>query len=149
MQLLGTGTDGSTNRQALLVLPGIGYGPSGMRAMRKFHASFAGLDLFVPNYIRKAGLSASMVAASHYIQEQRLERYDTVHVFCFIAGAYIFHDLMQSAPLQNAGYLMLDRSPYQERAPRIVTKRIPWIARALLGDFVFELASRNYPDFQV
>ncbi|MCB1137827.1 MAG: hypothetical protein KDK23_03685, partial [Leptospiraceae bacterium] len=35
-----------------------------------------------------------------------------------------------------------------ERAPRIVTKRIPWIARTLLGDFVFQLASRDYPDFQ-
>jgi hypothetical protein len=140
----------SGNKEALLVFPGIGYGPSGMKAMKRLHREMPHLDLFVPNYIRKSGISDSVEEVRKYIQRHGLNDYLSVHVFCFIAGGFIFHDLLQSGPpvfSGNLSTLVLDRSPHQERAPRIVTSRIPGVAQLLLGRFVFELAERRYPDY--
>lgn len=131
------------NREALLVLTGIGYGFSGMRSMKKFRKQAPDLDLFVPDYIQNSGIDDSVRFLESYYNRNDLHRYDRVHLFCFIAGAYVLERWMDQIP--NAGRLLLDRSPYQERAPSIVTRRIPWVARLLLGDFVFQLAAREYP----
>ncbi|HBS06883.1 MAG TPA: hypothetical protein DEA96_18075 [Leptospiraceae bacterium] len=128
---------------ALLVLPGIGYGPSGRRAMKRFFRK-AELDLFVPDYIQRSGIDASVQFLQEYSTQHQLALYSRLYIFCFIAGGYVLHRWMQSEGPEISG-VILDRSPYQERAPAIVTRRIPWIARMLLGDFVFELGDARYP----
>lgn len=134
-------------QEALLVLPGIGYGPSGMKAMERLHARLDSVDVYVPDYIKKSGIRPSVESVMDYMDLHGLDGYDRLHVFCFIAGGFILHDLLRDRPLRNLSSLILDRSPYQERAPRIVTRRIPGVARLLLGSFVFELAERSYPDY--
>ena len=132
------------NSRALLVLPGIGYGPSGRKSMQRFFR-LSSLDLFVPDYIQKSGINDSVRYLQDYWSKNHLDHYSRVYVFCFIAGGYVLDRWLQLDAPQMSGVL-LDRSPYQERAPSIVTNRIPRIARMLLGDFVFQLAVARYPD---
>ena len=134
----------NNNSDALLVLPGIGYGPSGRKAMQHFFHT-AEVDLFVPDYIQKSGLDDSVKFLQDYYARNELFKYQRLHVFCFIAGAYVLRRWLRSSNLKPSS-VILDRSPYQERAPAIVTTQIPFIARLLLGDFVFQLAKESYPD---
>jgi hypothetical protein len=55
---------------ALLVLTGFGYGRAGRKALRA-----------------RSGLVASRTKLERFIREQRLDRYERLHVFAFIAGA--------------------------------------------------------------
>ena len=134
--------------EALVILPGFGYSASGERAIRALAPAMreAGLDLYVPRYIHRSGLERSREELRHFIRDQRLERYRRVHVFAFLAGAWTFNALAQDATvLPNLASVVYDRSPYQERAPRIAADRIRLLAWLRYGPVLFDLAKAPYP----
>src|SRR5262245_55857609 len=83
----------TTRSEALLILPGFGYGRAAEDTLRALAPALAaeGLDLYVPSYISRRGLGASRGHLRDFIREQRLERYDRLHVFAFIAGGWTFN----------------------------------------------------------
>jgi hypothetical protein len=131
---------------ALVVLTGFGYGRGGERAFRALDRELAseGIDLYVPAYVARAGLEPSRDRLRRFIRDARLDRYERVHVFAFIAGGWTFNPLADTGALPNLATVIYDRSPYQERAPRVAMEKLPFPARLKYGDILAELARTPY-----
>jgi hypothetical protein len=132
---------------ALLVLTGFGYGRSAEKAIRLLAASTAreGVDLYVPSYVTRTGLDDSRAKLERYIRENRLDRYERLHVFAFLAGAWTLNPLLERQGLPNLVSVTYDRSPFQERAPRIAADELPVLAWVRYGSTVFDVAREPYP----
>lgn len=138
---------GAVAREALVILPGFGYSAGGERAIRALAPAMrdAGLDLYVPRYIRRAGLDSSREQLRRFIREQRLDRYERVHVFAFLAGGWTLNALAQDATvLPNLATVVYDRSPYQERAPRIAAEKLRLLSWLRYGPVLFDMAKAPY-----
>lgn len=132
---------------ALLVLPGFGYGRSAQKTFRNLGRSIAAesIDVFVPEYIERAGLAASQEEVLEFYRKHRLDRYVRLHVFAFIAGAWTLNPLLEKGSLPNVVTVMYDRSPLQERAPRIADEKLHFLTWLRYGKPVFDLARTPYP----
>jgi hypothetical protein len=132
---------------ALLVLTGFGYGRAGKKAMRSLAPSIAasGLDLYVPAYVTRSGLATSRAELERFIREQRLDRHERLHVFAFIAGAWTLNPLVARVGLPNLTTVVYDRSPFQERAPKVAADKLPVPAWILYGSTLFDVARMPYP----
>ena len=134
-------------REALLVLPGFGYSRDGERAIKALAPAMEaeGIDLYVPAYVTRAGLENSRETLRKFIRAQQLERYSRVHVFAFIAGGWTFNPLVEDAQLlPNLASVIYDRSPYQERAPRIAADKLKVLAWLRYGPVLFDIARTPY-----
>jgi hypothetical protein len=138
-------------RDALLVLPGFGYTRPGERALRSLAASMAGdgVDLYVPSFVTRSGLATSRAKLARFIRDNRLDRYERLHVFAFIAGGWTINPLVDRAPPPNLATVIYDRSPYQERAPRIASDLLPFLTWVRYGTTVFDVARTPYPPMTV
>jgi hypothetical protein len=132
---------------ALVILPGFGYSRHAEKALRSLEPSMAaeGVDLFVPTYISRSGLGKSAAQLEQFIRDHRLEQYERLHVFAFIAGAWTFNPLAATRRLPNLATVIYDRSPYQERAPRIAAEDLPLLTWLRYGSPVFDVARTPYP----
>ena len=99
----------------------------------------------MPSYISRRGLDASREHLRDFIREQRLERYDRLHVFAFIAGGWTINPLAESPGLPNLATVVYDRSPLQERAARIATDHLHVLTWIRYGTPVFDFARTPYP----
>ena len=136
----------ASRSEAFVVLTGFGYGGDGERALKALGPAIAaeGMDLHVPSYISRSGLSASRRNLQRYIQE-RLTRYDRLHVFAFLAGGWTFNPLAELGAVRGLATVIYDRSPLQERAPRIADERLHFLTWVRYGSPVFDLARAPYP----
>lgn len=137
-------------REALLVLPGFGYGSAGGESFRALTAAMAreGLDLYVPTYVTRSGLADSREKLTRFIRDNRLDRYERLHVFAFLAGGWTLNPLVERAALPNLVTVIYDRSPLQERAPKIAVTRLPTLAWLRYGSTVFDVARTPYKAFE-
>jgi hypothetical protein len=131
---------------ALLVLAGFGYSRAGEKTLRSLAASMAseGLDLYVPTYVSRAGLIESRAKLQRFIRDHRLDRYDRLHVFAFIAGAWTLNPFVGTQGLPNLATVVYDRSPLQERAPRIAAEKLRFLTWVRYGSPVFDVAKTPY-----
>lgn len=143
-------TPAAARGDALLVLPGFGYGRDDGKAFRAVtaQASAAGIDLFVPGYLTRSGLPSSRAKLARFIRDQRLHRYQRVHVFAFIAGGWTVNPLADAGAIPNLASVTYDRSPYQERAARIAAATLPVLAWLRYGSTIFDVASTPYAPLQ-
>ena len=134
------------SRQALLVLPGFGYGRSSEKSFQRAAALLgrAGVDLYVANYVARSGLAESRKRLLEFYRTRHLDRYERVHVFAFIAGAWTLNPALNSGALPNVRSVVYDRSPLQERAPRIAVERLRIPARIRYGQVLFDVAKTPY-----
>jgi hypothetical protein len=132
---------------ALLILPGFGYGREAEHALRELNAQIRsdGFDLYVPAYISRGGLGKSRERLQRFLGERRLDRYERVHVFAFIAGGWALNPLVEAHALPNLATVVYDRSPLQERAARIATDDLHLLTWLRYGSPVFDLARTPYP----
>ena len=139
-------TPSAPNSDALLVLPGFGYGRQDDAAFRTAAraAAAAGLDFYVSDYVTRSGLAASRARLLEFIRDNRLDRYQRLHVFAFIAGAWTVNPLVDAGQIPNLASITYDRSPYQERAPRIAVTRLRLLAWLRYGSMIFEVARTPY-----
>ena len=141
---------------ALLVLPGLGYGRGGEEALRSLAPRIAsdGVDLYVPTYVTRSGLAASRAKLERFVRDNRLDQYERVHVFAFLAGAWTLNPLVEQRQWPNLASVIYDRSPFQERAPRIAADKLRFLAWVRYGTTVFDVARTPYvplhaPDVKV
>lgn len=129
------------------MLPGFGYGGAGESALRRLAPSMSaeGIELYVPAYLSRSGLTAGRAKLQRFIREQRLDRYPRVHVFAYIAGAWTFNPLTEMSGLPSLATVIYDRSPYQERAPRIASEELHFLTWLRYGSPVFDVAKTAYP----
>jgi hypothetical protein len=138
-------------RDALLVLPGFGYGRTEDQAFRSVavRAAGEGIDLYVAPFLTRSGLGTSGAKLERFIREYRLDRYERLHVFAFIAGAWTLNPLVERHGPANLATVIYDRSPFQERAPRIAAAKLPLLAWARYGSTLFDVARTPYPPLSV
>jgi hypothetical protein len=103
-----------------------------------------GMDLFVPIYISRGGLEKSREHLLRFLRDNRLDRYEHVHVFAFLAGGWTFNPLVEIDALPNLSTVVYDRSPYQERAPRIAREKLRVLTWMKYGSVVFDVARTPY-----
>jgi hypothetical protein len=141
-----SGVQARPHREALLILPGFGYNRAGEKALRALAGAMAteGIDLFVPTYISRAGLAKSRGTLQTFIRNQRLDQYERLHVFAFIAGAWTFNPLTDAQAPPNLATIVYDRSPYQERAPRVADEKLHFLTWLRYGSPVFDVARTPY-----
>ncbi len=134
-------------RDALLVLPGFGYSRTSERVFRAAQAQLAGenIDLFAPDFVEREGLDESREELREFLVDHQLDKYRRVHVFAFIAGAWTLNPLLDSTPVPNLATVIYDRSPMQERAPRIADDKLHFLTWMLYGRPVFDMARTPYP----
>ena len=131
---------------ALLVLPGFGYGRGGEEVLRSLAPRIAseGVDLYVPTYVTRSGLGASRAKLERFVRDNRLDQYERVHVFAFLAGAWTLNPLVEQRQLPNLATVIYDRSPFQERAPGIAAAKLRFLAWVRYGSTVFDVARTPY-----
>ncbi|MCE9598714.1 MAG: hypothetical protein K8S54_12160 [Spirochaetia bacterium] len=140
-------TQANRKEAALLVLPGFGYNGNGESAMRATVSIFKanGVDLFVADYVDRDGLKASQDRLGEFIDAHALREYNELYVFAFIAGAWTLNPYLETHSIQNLRGIIYDRSPYQERAPRLAAENLSIPTRIVYGLPVFDLAKASYP----
>jgi hypothetical protein len=131
---------------ALLVLPGFGYGREGEHVLRSLAPLTAaeGVDLYVPTYVTRSGLTASRAKLERFVRDNHLEQYERLHVFAFLAGAWTLNPLVEQRRWPNLVSVIYDRSPFQERAPRIAAAKLRLLAWLRFGATVFDVARTEY-----
>jgi hypothetical protein len=131
--------------EAFVVLRGFGYGGAGERAFKALEPAIntQGMDLHVPDYISRAGLDDSRANLRRYFQE-KLARYERIHVFAFIAGGWTLNPLAAGGGATKLTTVIYDRSPLQERAPRIADQELHFLTWVRYGSPVFDLARAPY-----
>lgn len=134
-------------RDALLVLPGFGYNRGAEKTLRSLAPAMAaqGVDLYVADYITRSGLADSRAKLRRFIRDNQLDRYQRVHVFAFIAGAWTFNPVIETHQLPNLASVVYDRSPYQERAPQVASDDLHFLAWLRYGSTIFDVAHTPYP----
>jgi hypothetical protein len=134
-----------TRTEAFVVLRGFGYSGDGERAFRALEPAIAaqGMDLHVPDYISRSGLDDSRKKLQRYFQD-RLSRYERLHVFAFIAGGWTLNPLAAGGGVPRLATVIYDRSPLQERAPRIADENLHFLTWVRYGSPVFDLARAPY-----
>ena len=65
-------------------------------------------------------------------------------IFAFIAGAWTFNPLAETQTLPNLATVIYDRSPFQERAPRIAAEKLHFLTWVRYGSPVFDVARTPY-----
>jgi len=132
--------------EAFVVLRGFGYGAEGERALRALEPAIAaqGMDLHVPDYISRSGLDHSRTNLQRYFRD-RLASYERLHVFAFLAGGWALNPLVAGGGVPRLATVIYDRSPLQERAPRIADEHLHFLTWVRYGTPVFDLARAPYP----
>src|SRR5262245_55355117 len=135
------------NPDALLVLPGFGYGSAGAGTFKSLRPALAGegVDLYVADYLTRGGLASSREKLAQFIRVNRLDRYERLHVFAFLAGGWTVNPLLEREMPGNLTSVVYDRSPFQERAPAIAVDTLRVLAWLRFGSTIFDVARTPYP----
>ena len=138
-----------TRRDALLIIPGFGYNRAAQKVFRSVRATLAaeGIDVYVPTYIERGGLAESRTELQEFLHEHHLGQYQRLHVFAFIAGAWTLNPMLERERPANLATVIYDRSPMQERAPRVADEKLHFLTWVKFGRNVFDMARTPYtPD---
>ena len=132
---------------AFLVLPGFGYGRTGQQTFERLGPALAeeGIDLYIARYLTRDGLESGREKLDEYIRASRLDRYERLHVFAFLAGAWTINPLLDRQLPSNLASVVYDRSPFQERAPAIAADKLRVFAWLRYGSTIFDIARTPYP----
>ena len=130
-------------KEALLILPGLGDSKKGRKKQKAFFAQ-QGFDLFIPDYAVKQSYAATVENLATFYQTQNLGEYKKLHVFSYILGSWVINDFITKYGAQNISSIVYDRSPLQERAPRLAAEVIPRIAKMAMGELLLEFAEIPY-----
>jgi len=134
-------------REALVILPGFGYSRGARNVFRAVQTQLAAdaIDVYAPAYVERGGLGESRDKLREFLSDHHLAAYSKVHVFAFIAGAWTLNPLLDSIAMPNLATVVYDRSPMQERAPRIADDKLHFLTWLRYGRPVFDMARMPYP----
>lgn len=131
-------------KEALLILPGFGDNRKRRKAQKKYFAD-CGYDLYIPNYKNRKSIAGTVQNLHDFYHEHELDQYKKVHVFAYILGAWVLNTYINQYGKENIATIIYDRSPLQERAPRVVRDRIRTIGKTMKGKVLLEMSRVTYP----
>jgi hypothetical protein len=109
------------------------------------NAAADGIDVYVARYLTRGSLDSSRDTLVRVFRDDHLERYERVHVFSFIAGAWTLNPAIAHGALPNLATVIYDRSPFQERALVLATRDLRVPAWLRYGSTLFDVARTPYP----
>lgn len=132
-----------SEKEAILILPGFGSKLHGSKHQKKYFRD-KGYDLFIPKYISRKSIEASVKNVDEFIAKHHLGEYRKVHIFSYIVGSWTVNSWIKDHPKNNIATIVYDRSPLQERAPYALITDSPKIAKLLAGQIMFEFSRTPY-----
>lgn len=125
-------------KKALLILPGLGDSKKGRKHQLAWFDQFE-YDVFIPAYLDFDSYEGCIANLTQFYADQHLADYKGVYVFSYIVGSWSLNEFIARESPTNIKAIVYDRSPLQERAPRVVEDCIPrigkWVSGELVGDF--------------
>lgn len=137
----------ASEKKALLILPGFGSIAHGVKHIEAYYKD-RGYDLFIPDYISRKSVAKCTANLDDFLKEYRLDEYKELHVLSYLIGAWSFNDWLKTSELNNLKTIVYDRSPLQERAPYVLVKDVPFLARIVGGRAIKDMSDIPYPTVQ-
>lgn len=132
-----------SEREAILILPGLGDSRKGRNAQEEFFSN-RGYDVYIPDFLDRKSFESSVANLANFYEEYGLNEYRKVHAFCYILGAFAINRVIDQMDHHNIATIVYDRSPLQERAPRVVVDRISVIGQIAAGKVVKDFSTVEY-----
>ena len=131
-------------KEAIVILPGLETSKKGRKTLNKFFAH-QGYDVFILDYIDKNSFQGTVQYVQRFFEENKLNEYKGLHIFSFLLGSWAFNTYIKSHPLNNIATIVYDRSPLQERAPKVAMLKHPFLARLAKGKVLADFEKIPYP----
>ena len=119
-------------KQALVILNGFGDSKKNRKVQQNFFQK-KGYDLFIPEYIEKNSIDLTVSTFSFFYDKNNLDEYKEVKFLCYIIGGYVLNQHIKKNGKGKITTIIYDRSPTQERAPKVATEKLPCISQILYG----------------
>lgn len=131
-------------KEAMLILNGFGDSKKGRRHQKNYFDT-VGYDLYIPDYLSKESFNATYENFSSFYDHSGIGEYKRVHVLAYILGAWILNTYINNNGRKNITTIVYDRSPLQERAPKVVSAKIPRLGKMVAGQVLQDLTTIEYP----
>lgn len=128
--------------KAILILPGLSDSNAKRKQQKKFFAH-KGYDLYIPAFSVRADYVQSVEQLAQFYATQ-LKDYESVYVFSYIMGSWVFNDFYEAYQPTNVKRIVYDRSPLQERAPRIVKEHLHTLGWIFFGYVIVDFSDQTY-----
>lgn len=129
----------TSEKQALIILNGFGDSKKNRMIQQEFFKS-QGYDLFIPEYVKRKSIDLTISSFSYFYNKYKLDDYKEVKFLCYIIGGYVLNKHIEENGRGKITTIIYDRSPIQERAPKVVAKRIPLVVKILYGKVIFDFS---------
>ena len=133
-----------TNKEALVILTGFGSKYHSLKAIKKEFGAYP-YDVFVPRYISRKSIAATVQNLDEFWKKENLDRYEKVHVLGYIVGSWTINTWINAGGPLNIATIIYDRSTLQERAPTILVKDMKLFNWILFGPVMQDLIDTPYP----
>ena len=131
-----------SKKQALVILNGFGDSKKNRKIQKEFFKG-RGYDLFIPEYIERESIELSASAFSYFYEKNNLDEYKELKFLCYIIGGFVLNQHIEKNGKGKITTIIYDRSPTQERAPRVATERLPFISQILYGKVLADFSEKN------
>ena len=138
------GQDSMVKKHALLILPGFGSKIFGTRVLKRYFNQ-SEMPVYIPKYISRKSIEASKLNLEQYYMKQELYKYDELHVMSYIVGSWTLNQWIIDHGKRNVKTIVYDRSPLQERAPRILLTDLRLVNAIVFGDITTDFVNTPYP----
>ena len=132
-----------SEKEALIILPGLGDSKKGRKQQKQYFEN-SEFDLFIPDFHDKKSYVGTVENFTQFYFNQKLAEYKKVHVFAYILGSWVINDFINEHGVFNIYSIIYDRSPLQERAPRVIQERIPRIGKMVAGNLLKDVSELKY-----
>ena len=112
-----------SEKQALVILNGFGDSKKNRTIQKKFFQG-KGYDLFIPEYIERNSIDSTISTFSSFYEKNNLDEYKEVKFLCYIIGGYVLNQYIEKNGKGKVTTIIYDRSPIQERAPKVSCSEI-------------------------
>lgn len=137
-----------TNKEALVILTGFGSKYHSLKAIKKEFGAYP-YDVFVPRYISRKSIAATVQNLDEFWKKENLDRYEKVHVLGYIVGSWTINTWINAGGPRNIATIIYDRSTLQERAPTILVKEMKLVNWILFGPVMQDLIDTPYPALHI
>jgi hypothetical protein len=134
-------------KDALLILPGLDIRSRGRRKMEKYFSD-CGYDVYIPDFKVRKSMELAVENVEEFFFTHELGEYRELHVVSYILGSWVLNQFIERKGMQNITSIVYDRSPLQERAPRVVIEKIPWAGWIVVGPILRDLDAMPFPSVE-
>ena len=131
-----------SDKQALVILNGFGDSKKNRKIQQEFFQE-KGYDLFIPEYVDKRSIDLTVSTFSSFYDKNNLDEYKEVKFLCYIIGGHVLNQYIERNGKGKITTIIYDRSPTQERAPRVATEKLPFISRILYGKSLSDFSKQK------